>query len=53
MRECEKALLAALMHEPAALAEVAGRLQPDSFSSFEAQVLFLGLRSTSSFDGLV
>ena len=53
MRDCEKALIAALMHEPSALAEVDDLVQPDSFTAFEHQALYLGLRTTSSFDALV
>ena len=53
MRDCEKALLGAMLHDESAVAVVEGVVQPDCFGSFEHQVIYLGLRAAREPDGLV
>jgi replicative DNA helicase len=52
MRDCEKALLGTLLHEPAALARVAHLVQPDSFTCFEHQLICIGIQHAPTLDAL-
>ncbi len=53
MRDCERALLGAMLHDESAIAVVEGVVQPDCFGSFEHQAIYLGLRAAREPDGLV
>ncbi len=53
MRDCERALLGAMLHDESAIALVEGVVQPDCFDSFEHQAIYLGLRAAGEPDGLV
>lgn len=53
MRDCERALLGAMLHDESAIAVVEGMVQPDCFDSFEHQAIYLGLCAVRKTDGLV
>ena len=53
MRDCERALLGAMLHDESAIAAVERMVQPDCFDSFEHQAIYLGLRAVREPEALV